>query len=659
MAARPVSKKALFFLIVGWLIAVAVVLFDWNWLRGPVADYLSARLDRPVRIDGDLHVELSKQPLITAEFVSLGNTSWGSEEMMGRARRIAVRIDLPSLWHPPVALPEITLSEPRVLLERNADGETNWEFRHSDQPAPRLDHLIIDNGVVRFKNADTGTDVTIDVASSGETEDGATPVQFKGSGRLRNNPFTIEGSAASLLGLEDQAKPYRLNVKARAGYTSASFDGTVIPARIDNVDGRLTLQGRDLSQLYPIIPVPFLWTPQYRVSGQLTHSHAVWSLRDFKGKVGDSDVAGNFVFDGGHARPVIDADIVSQRLDYKDLGGFVGLPPGNEAASQRTAEQNEEAAKRAQSGRTLPTKPYDLERLRVVDGTVHFKGKRFNSSNLPLDDLKVTLVLDNGVIKLQPVDFGVAGGHVVSTLVMDARGNPMRTRGDVKVENLEIKEIMPKLKPPQGSAGKVGGRARFAATGNSIADMLSSSTGEVALTSTGGDMSELAIVLTNLDLGRAIPLMMGGDKSSPLRCVVANFSAENGRLTAKSFVIDTEAEKIDGEGSIDFAKESYDLTLKAESKRASLIALRGPVLVDGSFASPRIHVATAPVAARIGAAVALGVVAPPAALLPLIEPGGAKDADCDALTQQAQANVDKMPAPVPPKIGATQLASVR
>ena len=117
---------------------------------------------------------------------------------------------------------------------------------------------------------------------------------------------------------------------------------------------------------------------------------------------------------------------------------------------------------------------------------------------------------------------------------------------------------------------------------------------------------------------------MGGEESSPLRRVVANFAAENGRMTAKSFVIDTEAEKIDGEGSIDFAKENYDLTLEAQSKRASLIALRGPVLVDGSFASPRIHVATAPAAARIGASVALGVLAPPRALLPLVEPGGTK-----------------------------------
>jgi AsmA family protein len=118
------------------------------------------------------------------------------------------------------------------------------------------------------------------------------PVKFKGSGRLRKNEFTIEGTAASLLALENTDRPYRLDVQAKAGSTGAKFNGSIVPARIDNVDGALALQGRDLSQLYPIIPVPFPWTPPYRLRGNLKHGGGVWSFREFSGKVGDSDLAG-------------------------------------------------------------------------------------------------------------------------------------------------------------------------------------------------------------------------------------------------------------------------------------------------------------------------------------------------------------------------------
>jgi hypothetical protein len=45
-----------------------------------------------------------------------------------------------------------------------------------------------------------------------------------------------------------------------------------------------------------------------------------------------------------------------------------------------------------------------------------------------------------------------------------------------------------------------------------------------------------------------------------------------------------------------------------------------------------------PVVARIGAAAGLGFLAPPLALLPLIDFGGASDVDCRSLMDQAIVN---------------------
>ena len=635
-----VPKKTWVFLGIVAVIAIAIALFEWNWLRSPIANYLSVKVGRPVAIAGDLRGEWSFKPLLSADTVSVGNAHWSSEPLMARAQRIDVRVNLLSLLSGPVALPEVTLVQPRVLLERREDGNGNW---HLEGPGavPAIGRLNIEDGVVQFRHPEVGTDVTINVASSAASDAGATPVHFSGSGKLRNNPFTIEGDAASLLALEHQNKPYALNVSARAGSTSGRFEGTIVPGQIDNVDGSLTLQGRDLSQLYPTVPVPFPWTPPYRVSGRLKHGGHLWTFHEFTGKVGDSDVAGNFALDRSRAVPRVDADIVSQLLNYKDLGGLVGLPPGDAPASARTAAQSKEAAKRELSARVLPTRPYDLEQLRAVDAKVRFKGKRFMASNLPLDDMKMTIDLQGGVLKFDPVDFGVAGGHVVYTLVLDAREKLIKTRADVTARSVELKQILPEIKPPKGSAGKVGGRARLTGTGNSVADMLGSSNGEVALVSAGGDASELAIVLTNLDLARAAQLLIRGDTNSPIHCIVADFVADNGKMAVRTLVMDTEAEKILGEGSIDFAKERYDLKLNAQSKKASVLALRGPILVDGTFMSPNIHPAVAPIAVRVGTSVALGIAATPvAALLPLIDLGGATDADCEALTQDAHASIE-------------------
>ena len=131
---------------------------------------------------------------------------------------------------------------------KDSDGIVNIAFDHPLATGQR--HYISDlPKLIRFLHSEVGTDVVVDVESSASSDSGTTPVHFSGSGRLRNNPFTVEGDAASLLALEKGDRPYRVNATARAGYTSVRFEGTVIPNNVDNVEASLTLQGRDLSQL--------------------------------------------------------------------------------------------------------------------------------------------------------------------------------------------------------------------------------------------------------------------------------------------------------------------------------------------------------------------------------------------------------------------------
>jgi hypothetical protein len=509
-----------------------------------------------------------------------------------------------------------------------------------------IEALALQDSVLRYRDPRAAADVTLHVDSSAPAN-GATPIAFSGTGTLRGNALRMEGTAASLLALENGDRPYRLDLRAHAGATRAHFEGTIGPERVEDLRGSFSLQGPDLSQLYPLIPVPLPWTPAYSLHGQLAHASAVWSFRGFAGKVGASDLAGDFALDNSGPRSRITASLVSSRLAYNDLGGFVGWPAGGSTDEAQTAAQQSERAQRQASGRALPSKPYDLDRLRAVDAKVSFKGKRFVTTDLPLDNFDASLALEDGVLRLEPLDFGIAGGHVVAHVTLDARKDVIEADADIRVHGVELKQVVPALRPPNGSAGKLAGRAVFRARGNSVAEMLASSDGEAALISRGGDASALAIVLTNLDLANAVPLLLTRrDEKAPIRCVVADVAADNGLMTARSLVVDTSAEKIFGAGTIDFRNERYDVRLKAESKQPSLLALRGPIVIDGTFKSPHVHPAIGQLAARIGAAVALGALAPPAAILPLIDFGHATDADCEGLMQAALGNVepDKHPS---------------
>ncbi|HEY3583874.1 MAG TPA: hypothetical protein VGL90_05800, partial [Casimicrobiaceae bacterium] len=107
-------------------------------------------------------------------------------------------------------------------------------------------------------------------------------------------------------------------------------------------------------------------------------------------------------------------------------------------------------------------------------------------------------------------------------------------------------------------------------------------------------------------------------------------------LVPDRLVIDSDAELIHGSGSIDFAHERYDIQLKADSKKPSLIALRGPIQIGGTFEQPVVRPQLGQPLARVGAAIGLGLIAPPLALLPLIDLGDAPDANCAALYRDAK-----------------------
>jgi uncharacterized protein involved in outer membrane biogenesis len=639
-----VSVAILVVLVAATVIAALVFPIDASPLRAPIARYVSARLDRPVLLGGKLKLSLRHGLRVEIQDLALGNARWGSRPAMLRVERAVIRIRLLPLLRGRIVLPEVELTKPDILLERSAEHGPNWQFGRRASAAstgsvstgrwsaPEIHTLLIKEGTLQFRDPVVGSDVVLTIDSTRVGRNDAA-IGFVGHGSLRGGTFELEGSAASLLELQEGGKPYRLNVKARAGATKAAFDGSVVPPKLETIDGRLELSGRDLSELYPLAPVPLPWTSSYRISGHFLREGRKYSLRDLNGRVGGSDIRGSAAIDLGGKRPLLTGTLASRRLDYKDLAGFLGAPPPAKGRPRPPAQQREVEELR-DTGRVLSDKPYNLARLRAVDARVRFNADSILARGLPLDDMSANLRLTNGMLVLAPLNFGVAGGRVISTIKLDARRHVIDSTVEATATDLEAKELLPTLKRSPGSAGKVGGRAALSVTGNSMASMAASANGEIALIMSQGRASTLALVLVNLDLANAAKYIHG-DANAPVHCAVISAKVQGGRATPDVFVVDSSVERITGEGNVDFGSERYDLRLIADSKRASLLALRGPISIGGTFKHPKVQPEIGPVALRAGAAIALGFLAPPLALLPLVDPGNAKGVNCTSLIGQA------------------------
>jgi AsmA family protein len=633
----PAGSRARRIAIAGIGVLVAFVLlfafFPWNLLRGTVASYASQRMHRAVAIE-HLAVNLGWTTRVQLDGVTVGNASWSQTQPMATFPGMIFTFRVPSLFR--LTPDTVRLVEPDVLLERNADGAANWNFEDGGGAGVHIGAIDVDRGVLRYRDATIPAAVDTNLHTVAATNDTPQTLQYAGKGTWRGEAFEIEGRSQGLTELRNVDAPYHLVLNARAGRTTVAFDGTVVPAKLENVKGALHIKGPDLSRLYPFVPSPLPWTPPYDLAGDLSHENAQWIFRGIKGTVGDSDLAGDFTIDQSSRRALTIADLSSRKFNYKDLGGFIGLPPGEPARAVKTGEQKQEQQKRAATYRVLPDKPFDLVKLRDHDVDLKFKGKSVKWGAVPIDNLSTHLTLKSGVMRFDPLDFGIADGHLVSDVTIDVTGRVPTAKAEIEARNLELKRIFPQLASPRGSAGRFGARAHFTTKGNSVAEMFAAADGEAAVAMRGGEASTLQLVLTNLDLARAAQLLIGGDEKAAISCAVAALHAKDGVMTPDLLVVDTEAELITGSGSIDFRNEKYDLHLKADSKKPSPLALKGPIVIGGTFGTPAIHPSLGPVIARIGAAVGLGVVAPPLALLPLIDLGDAPDADCRALYQDAR-----------------------
>lgn len=615
-------------------IVLLVVFWDWNWLKGPIERRVQAQTGREFEIGGDLDVDLGRITRVTMDRLRFGNAEWSKQGDMATSDRVEFAFELlPAIFRREFRIPDLRLTKPRLRFEKGPQGIGNWVFGEEGGKPPEFRSLWVEDGRLQYLDAREKTDIDIRVASRASKREGDPTIDVDGGGRWNGNTFTLKGTAESPLELRDTEQPYRIDLRATSGPTRAHARGTLLdPLRMRDFNLKLALSGQNMDDLYPLVGVATPPTPPYRLDGRFTRTihgptSSTWKYDDFTGVVGDSDLSGLAHVTTGK-RVFLKADLRSKRLDFDDLAGFVGAAPQAGGSESTNAELQAKAARQAANPRVLPDTPFELEKLRAMDADVHWRATRLNAPSLPLDDMDAHLFLKGGVLRLEPLNFGVADGDIRSNIRMDASESPIRTRADIAARGLNLRKLVPNVELAKDAVGKVGGNVRITATGNSIAKMLGSADGDIAVGMGRGQVSNLLMELAGIDIAEALKFLVTKDRKVPIRCAFGDFAVKDGLMTTRSMAFDTTDTIILGEGNISLRDETLALRLRPRPKDRSILSLRSPLLVGGTFKDPSFRPDLARVGLRGAIALALGSIAPPAALLATIEFGGGKDSSC-------------------------------
>ncbi|MDR7305801.1 AsmA family protein [Rhodoferax saidenbachensis] len=633
----PIALRALA-KVVGTLVAVVllgvltIALLGWNWLRPPLERFVLHKTGRELVIQGDLSAQWG-WPAVHwhAAGVRFANPVWAKEPQMLVAEGVGVSVDVLQLLQGQVVFPEVALEQATVFLEHASDGRKSWllDLDQRDESARMVvGRVEVAQGTLGYDDVAQKTHLHAALSTS---ENIATPLSFTVQGHYKGLAVKAQGSGGPVLALRDTNHPYPLTLDATAGRTRVRLDGTVTGLlALTAVDMHMKLQGDSLEQLYPLLGIAFPTTRAYATEGHLLRSGATWRYEKFSGRVGASDIAGFAQVVTGGQRPALTADLRSELLALDDLGPVIGARA--ESGTATTAPQA------TTSGHVLPDLPFHATRWDSVDAEVQLRAKTLlRAKALPLENLDAHLQLRDAVLTLDPLNFGLAGGQLHGKIALDGRSNPIKAHAQVRARGVTLSKLFPTIAANRNSVGQVYGDLDLTGTGNSVGSMLATSSGTLGLVVDGGQISQLMMEKVGLHVWEIVALNLTGDRLVKLRCAVADFAVTQGKMQTQALVLDTQVTTVLGTGSIDLAQEQLDLTLSPKTKTTSPLALRSPLYVRGSFSQPKVTVDKGRVALRAAGALALGVINPLLALIPLVDAGPGKDSDCAQLVREANA----------------------
>lgn len=612
-----------------------------RFLKTPFERIASRLLERRVDVAGDFQLYLDPITIrFVAQGLSISNPDWAGPTPFFAVRHIDSRIATLPLIVGTRRVNRLLLDGGRLDLRWDRAGRRNtWTFG-TEQPARPLELPTIRQALLsdtRLHYGDPRLQLEADIGFQPIRARGtrlAESITFAGDGRLRGRGFALSGRLLSPNQTVEGGRN-RFVLRAASGADRLGVAGTLPGAtEIEGADLRVAARGANLARLFDFLGVAIPDTRSYRLDSHLVKTGGTWRFTRMRGGFGNSDLAGRMAISMPGDRLRIDAVLQSRQVDIVDLGPFIGYRPGTRTPVHMVGG----------TPRVLPDAPLRSETLALFDAHLDYRVKDIRAPNLPVSNVALTLDLRRSLLKLSPLSFDVARGHLASDIVIDARRRPVITDYDIRLAPTPMGRLLAGWGVEEsGTTGVIRARARLRGSGDSVHESLGTADGRIAVVLPRGTMWTRNIQLSELDIGTFVTKMFARKLQKPveINCGLIAFTVRQGGAVADPILIDTTRNVVTGKGGFRFGDESLDLALRADAKTFSLFSGQSPVGLRGHFAAPRLQVVTPELLARAGTGLGLAMATPLAGILAFVDPGDAKAADCGPVLAGARAGLQR------------------
>ena len=640
------------------VLIVTVALLPANVWKRIITHVASSDLGRRVSIDGKVEVHVfTWNPRVLMEGLRVANADWAPKRPMLRVRRLEVTVHLLSLFEPALVFPRIEIDAPDIDLLRDSSSRANWDFstpgaKKPQKPGasaptkiPVIKQFILADGVLVASDQVRKLTFNGQIAVNEGARSADQALRMHGSGVLNGKPFELRLDGAPLIN-SDHSKPYEFDVAVSAADIKLTAHTNIAhPFDLGEVAAKFHLAGKDLADAFYLTGLALPNTPPYDLSGTAVRNGMKFTVDDFRGRLGSSDINGKLSVDSGHERPFLSAQLNSSSLNLADLAAPLGTRavPENKADTLAgdTAAGPVAGPDASKNALLLPDADLQVARVRAMDADVQFVADSINTAKFPMKKVQFHLKLDDGMLTMDPLTFTLPEGRFSGSVKLNARPAVPVTDIDMTLKNLDLAQFKPGSSSTPPLSGDVVGRLQLHGAGSSVHKAAADARGDITVVIPKGEMRAAFAELTGINVASGLGLLIAKkDEDTDIRCGVVSFHADDGDLKATTMVLDTGRVLITGGGGVQLGSEKIDLSLRGQPKGIRLVRLRSPIEIRGTLLHPTIGVRTLDVVAQTGGAIALGVVLTPvASLLAFVDPGLAKDANCADLV--AQTSQDK------------------
>ncbi len=237
-----------------------------------------------------------------------------------------------------------------------------------------------------------------------------------------------------------------------------------------------------------------------------------------------------------------------------------------------------------------------VELLRDQDADLAVKiGRLVGRRDLSLEDLKLRLVLKNGMLDVDPIAFAFRGsgsqaqqGHLDGRLGLDAGASLPAWRLRAKARGIPVENVTSQFteaRPVTGAGLLLADLNSHGETGQQLLEGLD---GDFTIGLRDTQLRGQFVLLLRSDLLSALALKHVREDKTAARCFLGHFNLASGVVETETLVLSSDEVILHGRGSVDLGQERLDLVLVPKARRPG-IGLMESLAVTGSFEAPKVR----------------------------------------------------------------------